>query len=385
MRVLLIDTTAAMGGAQWSLLELALRFVRQGVHVESALPEGPLAEKLRAAGIRVHLTNPFRPRRNAPLAGRVGGLTSVFAVWFRLLRIARVSKAEVLYANSLAGAFTAAFLPLRRPLVWHVRDLRLPISATRTIASHAQCLIAASNAIDEHLCELLPRHALSQVRLVVNGIDTERFAPANRQAARQALGLPDGVPVVGMLAHMVPWKRHDMFLTVAARVKAARPNTRFIVAGRDLFGEHASWLGRLQAQAQKLRLDSALVWLDQVDDTTQVIAALDVLVHPPADEPFGRVLCESMAMQVPVVAVDKAGPASIVADCETGLLAVRCEPEELAAKVLELLSDPARANQMGAAGRQRVVSQFNADRAAAKTLRACQNALATYRADRARG
>jgi glycosyltransferase involved in cell wall biosynthesis len=384
MRVLLIDTTSAMGGAQWSLLELATRFARHDIQVEAAVPAGPLADKLCAAGIRVHQTPLFRPRRQAALLATIRRLTAMAKFWWRLLGIARASQAEVLYANSLAAALIASFLPLRRPLVWHVRDLRLPVEAAQRVARHAQRIVAASQAIDELLCELLPRDTLGRIKLVVNGIDVARFAPADRGAARRALGLPEGVPVVGMLAHMVPWKRHDLFLKMAARIKASRPDVRFIMAGQDLFGEHASWVARLHQQAREMKLESAMLWLDQAGDTAPVIAAMDVLVHPPSDEPFGRVLCEAMAMQVPVVAVDKAGPAGIVADGETGLLALRREPDELAARVLELLADPARAERMGAAGRGRVVARFNVDRTVAEAATVCRNALTEYQADHAR-
>lgn len=384
MHVLLIDTASVMGGAQWSLLDLAIRFARHDIQVEAAVPVGPLAEKLSAAGIRVHLTKTFRPQRQISPAARVKKFASMVAYWWRLWGIIRASKAEVLYANSLAAALIASFLPLRRPLIWHVRDLRLPVEATQRVAVQTQRIIAASQAIDEMLCEVLPRVALSRVRMVVNGIDTVRFTPADRQAARLALGLPNGVPVIGMLAHKAPWKRHDVFLKVAERIKARRPDTCFIVAGQDLFGEHASWVAQLHTQAQQLKLGAAVLWLDQVDDVRSVIAALDVLVHTPADEPFGRALCEAMAMQVPVVAVDKAGPASIVIDGETGLLASQCNSEELASMVLSLIEDPERCVRMGMAGRKRVLAEFNIDRTVAEVAVVCREALAEYRTDHMR-
>ena len=383
MRILFIDTVSRMGGAQWSLLELAVRFSGQGMEPCAAVPEGPLAEKLRAAGIRVYTLPLFRPRRTAALTVRVRGIVALFVCAWRLLGIVRAAKVDLLYANSLAAATLVSLLPFRKPLVWHVRDLNLAPRMAHRAARRAQRIIAASQAIDEHLCELLPRDTLGRIKLVMNGIDTARFAPADRTAARQALGLPVDAPVIGMLAHMVPWKRHDQFLRVAAQVKARHPSARFVLAGQDLFGEHAAWIARLRAQAQKANLESSLLWIDCAEDTAPVIAALDVLVHPPVDEPFGRVLCEAMAMQVPVVAMDKAGPSGIVADGETGLLALPREPNQLAEKTLDLLADPLLARRMGAAGRKRVLAHFNADRTASQAAAVCREALAAYRSERA--
>ena len=66
-------------------------------------------------------------------------------------------------------------------------------------------------------------------------------------------------------------------------------------------------------------LTNRFVWLEG-RSATEIFPLLDLLVHPTAEEPFGRVICEAMAAGVPVAACDSAGPGSILADGKTGFL-----------------------------------------------------------------
>jgi glycosyltransferase involved in cell wall biosynthesis len=68
---------------------------------------------------------------------------------------------------------------------------------------------------------------------------------------------------------------------------------------------------------------------------------------------------EYMAIGKPVIATEGGGTNEIVVDGETGFLVRPKSPEALANKILELLENPDRANQMGMAGRRRVQDHFN--------------------------
>jgi len=78
-------------------------------------------------------------------------------------------------------------------------------------------------------------------------------------------------------------------------------------------------------------------------------------------EPFGRVLVEAMAMEVPVVAFARGAVPEIVLDGRTGLLVERGGEEALARAVIGLIKDPERRKMMGMEGRKRVESLFSAE------------------------
>ncbi len=114
-----------------------------------------------------------------------------------------------------------------------------------------------------------------------------------------------------------------------------------------------------------------------------------VFVCPSVYEPFGIVNLEAMACAVPVVASAVGGIPEIVVPGRTGLLVefesdkspfgTPADPQrfagDLAAALNELLLDPARARQLGEAGRQRVVEVFNWDRIAESTAALYQGLL----------
>ncbi len=89
---------------------------------------------------------------------------------------------------------------------------------------------------------------------------------------------------------------------------------------------------------------------------------------PTVREAFGLVLLEAMAFGVPVVASAIEAIPEIVADGETGLLVPPRDATALAGALSALVGDPARARQMGAAGRQRAQARFGWRRAAARML-----------------
>ena len=93
-----------------------------------------------------------------------------------------------------------------------------------------------------------------------------------------------------------------------------------------------------------------------------VMASLDILAQPSTRETFGRTLIEAMASRKPVIASRVGGMPEVVADQETGLLVPREDPQSLAAAIIALLEDPARARQMGEAGRRRVEHLFSLER-----------------------
>jgi glycosyltransferase involved in cell wall biosynthesis len=380
MRVLLVETISELGGAQWSLFELVRQLKQDGVDVLALVPKGPLQVALKDAGVPVASIPSFRARRK-PLA--------LLAQFFRgVNETAQIHKAvwrfkpDIIHANSITAGLLSLSLARSRALVCHVRDLRFPVKPMSRIARKARRIVAASDSIDNSLSEFLRGSSRSRLVRVVNGIDIGRFAPCDPAQARHAFGLPPGVPVIGMIAHLTPWKRHEVFIEMAAQIAQKRPDAHFVIVGRDLLGENKAYRKALRQRVTSRGLDAAFHWLEEVGDVREVLQTMDVLVHPPHDEPFGRVLCEAMAMRRPVVAVRENGPASIVEHGVSGLLVSAPKSEPFAQAVLHLLNNPAQAQAMGEAGRQRIIDQFDITRTASQMRIVYQAAFNDFEMER---
>src|SRR5690606_34334475 len=104
---------------------------------------------------------------------------------------------------------------------------------------------------------------------------------------------------------------------------------------------------------------------------------MSVVVHASIlPEPFGMVVLEGMAMRKPVIGSAAGGVIEMVVEGETGYTFPPGEPGPLAARLIELLSDPTRAAAMGEAGYQRVIRDFPLDRYAGEIQAAYDGILA---------
>ncbi len=94
------------------------------------------------------------------------------------------------------------------------------------------------------------------------------------------------------------------------------------------------------------------------------MASASVFLFPPT-EPEGhpRVVLEAMSHGLPVVTTDQGAIRETVVDGESGFVLDRAEPEELAERILELLRDPERREQMAVAARERWLQHFSQERA----------------------
>jgi glycosyltransferase involved in cell wall biosynthesis len=380
MRVLLVETISELGGAQWSLLDLACQLKQDGADLLAAVPRGPLQARLKDAGVPVGSIASFRARRK-PLARVAQFLTGANEA-AQIRKTAWLFKPDIIHANSITAGLLSLPLARGRALVCHVRDLRFPVKPMIQIARQARRIVAASDSIDNSLSEFLHGSSRSRLVRVVNGIDVNRFAPCDPARARQTCGLPADGPVIGMVAHLTPWKRHELFIEMAAQIAQKRPDAHFVIVGRDLLGENKPYGKSLRQLVTTSGLDAAFHWLDAISDVREALQALDVLVHPPHDEPFGRVLCEAMAMRRPVVAVRQNGPASIVEHGVSGLLVHAPDPKLFTQAALQLLDNPAQAEAMGEAGRKRVLERFNITRTAIQMRAVYQAAINEFDLER---
>lgn len=95
------------------------------------------------------------------------------------------------------------------------------------------------------------------------------------------------------------------------------------------------------------------------DELPQLLRAGDLLVHAAVREQFGQVLIEAMACGLPVIAVDRGGPAAIVADPETGWLVPPDDRDALAAAMTAAIRSPDDRRRRGKRAREEAVARYS--------------------------
>jgi glycosyltransferase involved in cell wall biosynthesis len=139
-------------------------------------------------------------------------------------------------------------------------------------------------------------------------------------------------------------------------------------AGVVLFGEGVL-RPDLERRVAELGLAGRVVLPGFRTDLDTLIGAADVVVLPSYTEGLPNVALEASAAGVPVVATAVGGTPEAVIDGESGHLVRPGDPSAIAAKVGELLRDPAARQKFGAAGREWMKSAFTFDSQAAAYLR----------------
>jgi glycosyltransferase involved in cell wall biosynthesis len=193
-----------------------------------------------------------------------------------------------------------------------------------------------------------------KILVLPNGVDTEEFRPrAPRADLRRDLGIPDGAPVVAVVASLFSFKGHEVFLRAAARVLKSHPNARFLVIGEG--PERAN----LEQRVQEMHIDGAVRFLGRRRDVTELLTLVDVSVLSSQWEAAPISALEAMACEVPVVCTRVGALPEMVLDGETGFLVGVGDDAGLAAGIARLLGDPALRRKMGQASRRRVVELYN--------------------------
>ena len=231
---------------------------------------------------------------------------------------------------------------------------RLYLCLERWLARHTDRIVVLSESQRE---ELLGRYRIgraSQYAVIPLGFDLERFdcSEALRGELREELAIPRGSPIVSTVGRLVPVKDHDLFLSAARRVLDERPDTVFLVAG------DGPLRGELEETARRRGVEHRIFFLGWRSDLERVYADSDLVALTSLNEGTPVSLIEAAAAGRAVVATDVGGVGDVVQHGVGGLLARTRDPQEIAALMLDLLGDRARAEAMGEAGKRFVRGRY---------------------------
>ena len=181
-----------------------------------------------------------------------------------------------------------------------------------------------------------------KVDVLYNGVDLERYAT----------GRVPGPATVGIVANYRPVKDLALFLQAARVVAAEVPEAVFLLAGQ---GPLRDELGRL---AEELGIARRVTFTDGRGEVPEHLRRMSIGCLSSQSEGFSNAILEYMAAGLPVVATDVGGNAEAIEDDVTGCLVRDRTAEAFARPIVELLRDPARAEEMGRRGLERCRERF---------------------------
>jgi glycosyltransferase involved in cell wall biosynthesis len=306
------------------------------------------------------------PRAIAPWADLVA--------FVRLVRLMHHIRPEIVHAHTpkagflgMLAAVTARVprriyhmrgLPLETATGWRRRLLLQTERLTCRIAHRVLCVSPSLRAVA--LRERIVTNR--KVRVIGggsgNGVDaTGRFDPSAcgeiRESMRRQLAVPADAIVVSFVGRLARDKGIATLAEAWVQIRSRHPRVFLLMLGsldaRDSID--ANVLSMLGADERVRRLA-------HLEDVSGLYAASDILVLPSHREGFPNVALEAAAMGLPVVTTDATGCVDAVIPGQTGAIFPMGDADALVVALMPYILDARRRRRHGAAGRQRVLAQF---------------------------
>lgn len=342
-----------MGGADQQILSLAetLRQRAWDARIISLTALGPMGLQARERGIP---TDSLEMPRGIPDPRGVVRLAALLRSWRP-----QVLHSHMVHANLMARLMRPlAGVPVLVCTIHSIHEGgRLRRMSYRLTDRLADCTTIVSRAAAERYVATgaVPRMRL---RVIPNGVDTQRFRPLPQARAglRQELDLGDAFAwlAVGRFAAA---KDYPTMLAAFARIIERRPESVLLLAGR----------GSLQPQAEELArslgLSSRVRFLGVRPDVPELMSAADGYVLSSAWEGMPMVLLEAGATGIPIVATSVGGNAEVVLHGETGFLVPPRDPAALGDAMLRLATlPPDERRRLGQRGRAHIEANYSLPR-----------------------
>jgi glycosyltransferase involved in cell wall biosynthesis len=345
MRILHTESSLGWGGQEIRVLGEARGVARRGHEVAlAAPPQARIFAEAPGYGVEVIAL---------PIARK--GLAGLSAV--RSLLNARAF--DVLNTHSSTDSWLGAVacsMRSRAPALVRTRHISAPAPrnfATRWLYGRAARIATTGEKLRAQVIAetgVEPRRVVS----IPTGIDLARFQPRDRNAARDALGLPRQAMLVGIVATLRSWKGHEhLYRALAA---TARADLLLVVVG------DGPQRAALEALARTLGIEARVRMMGNQADVAPWMNALDVFCLPSyANEGVPQALAQAMASGLPVVTTPVGSITELVDDGRSGVLVPPSDPAALRSALEALLADAPRRAALGRAAAEHARAHLGED------------------------
>lgn len=365
MIVLHVQKVAGISGSEAHLLQLLPALVQRGWDIrflmlhEQEPGAWDFARALEAGGV---------PVDTIEMSTDVDPKTFAHVLSYLVSHRPTILHTHLVHADAYGQtAGTLAGVPIRLSTKHgfnEFREGRIFALGDRTIGALAHRQIAISRGLARYLSETegFPE---PDFEIVHYGI----------AAGREPAPYTSEGPRFLCIGRLIPIKGHVVLLRAFRKVLDERPDATLEIAGRGVL-EHG-----LKDLARELELNGSVRFLGHVTPVQRAVEESMAVVVPSLGEGFGMVALEAMERARPVIAASIGGLEDLVRDGETGLLVRPGDAGSLAAAMLELAADPARAAAMGREARRRAIERFPEVRCTERTEEVYRHWLSLRRLD----
>ncbi len=296
------------------------------------------------------------------------------AALFKLISYFRKEKFDIVHTHTikpglygrLAARIAGVPIVLHTIHGFHFHDEMHPLAVfiykwVEKFGAFFSDLIFSQNREDIAVAEKSGIAPAGKLKYLGNGIDIDTFNPARVSPAlvskkRSELGFSESDKIVCMVGRLVAEKGFREYCEAVRIISKKGLPIKFIAIGAV---HHKAGALDPRELIKKNKLEDTMFFLGRRNDVADIMAAVDLVALPSYAEGIPRVLMEAGAMGKPVVGTDVRGTREIVKDNITGRLIPVKDAVSLADAIVEIISDPNKMQNMGAAARELALDMFD--------------------------
>ena len=384
--ILFINHSIRDGGPGRSLYYLLKHFDYEEFNVSTLIPEKKVFSKnIERDNLKVNqiVNNNFPEnlkRQNFQFQGKKFSILPLDIIinLFRLIyllfdfkkELVR-NKIDVIYCNGTLAKFFGATLGsiYSIKVVWHVRNYQKNI-----FLSYLINFFSTFNSVKKIIC--VSKSTMSQFKIkekckvINNGIDTEEFNPTTvLRELREKFNISKEKIIIGTAGRVVPRKNFEHFVQLGIDVcKKYKKDCLFVLVGDTPYYFGQNLMTKLKAMVKKENLEDKFIFTGYTDKVEAYISDFDIFFIPSMyEDPFPRVVIESMALGKPVLGYNIGGIGEAI-DNKVNGYSFNLDDSSVIDSILELIEDEELRLKMSFEARKKAVNSYDSRIIASKIL-----------------
>jgi L-malate glycosyltransferase len=352
MRILHISSAKIFGGGERHLVDLCRGLTEQNHEVFAVLRP----------------TNEWQERLNFLPEGNIfhSSIRNSFGI-FSAKRVANFinrNNIDIIHAH-VARDYIPASLACRISknakfvLTRHVLFPMKPFH--RYALTNVERAIAVSSAVEVNLQNIFPKRKIS---VIPNGIEMTAHVE-NKQKLREAFRFLHDIPfdaqLIGTIGELKVLKGQRDFVLAANEIAKKFPNAYFVVVGKDN-AINKPFRRELKRLVKVFDLEKRFLFLDWIEDMSELFAALDIFVSASHSESFGLAILEAMTNETAIVATETEGAKELLQSQDTGIIVPVKDVLEISKAVGRFLEDKNEREIFGKNARKFAQTNFSLEK-----------------------
>ena len=211
-------------------------------------------------------------------------------------------------------------------------------------------------------------------------IDTDKFQPASRLAARRVrrqLKWNNGEFLVGVVGEITKRKGQEFLVKAIPSLIKAIPHLRVVMVGR--FSEQDPYVKQIRQYLSENGLEYTTQVIGIRDNVEDFLTAMNVSIVPSLEEPLGLAAIESQSVGTPVIVSETGGLTEVVNDEMSGLIVPMGDSDAISQAIIRLSQDVKLQRRLSFHGQEKVAGTFSPEILVPQVVSIYENLLSRRR------